>query len=315
MLTLRLGEPAPDGSRYVAAIGNFDGVHLGHQYLLGRVMDSARGRGLLSLAITFWPHPRELLHPAGWPGGLTTLPERRVLLGALGLDALLVLPFTPDLAGRSPEEFVALLAGAVPLAELWVGADFRFGRGRSGDVAELRRLAAARGVDVRAIERLADAAPPRAETAAGTLPDRSGADGSALSFPPHDPGPVPAGGDSLGSDAIRARLRAGDVEGAARLLGRPYRLGGLVVPGDRRGRELGYPTANLQPDPGKLVPGRAIYAALARSGDLFRPAAGSIGVRPQFGGDRELVEAYLLDFAGDLYGRCWSRWTCCCWCC
>jgi riboflavin kinase / FMN adenylyltransferase len=270
VLTLKLGEPLPDadGSRpAVAAIGNFDGVHLGHRLLLQQVVAAARQAGRTSLAITFWPNPRAVLRPEHWQGYLTTEAERTALLAALGIDAQLCLPFTEAFSTLSPGEFVDQLATAIPLAELWVGEDFRFGHRRSGDVALLRTLAEPRGITIRLIT-------------------RHGAPTGAIS-----------------SSAIREHVRAGQVEEAAGLLGRPYRLGGSVVSGDQRGRQLGFPTANLAPDEGKVMPGRGIYAAVAHCDDVVGPAAVSIGVRPQFAGSVELVEAFLLDFSGDLYDR------------
>lgn len=270
MLNLRLGEPPPNGGGsgpYVAAIGNFDGVHAGHRYLLQQVIGSARRQGLGSLAVVFWPNPRAVLQPERWPGYLSTEVERHVLLQACGLDALLTLPFDRTFAALTPVEFVQRLAATAQLAELWVGEDFRFGHRRSGDVALLRELGAPHGIRVMTI--------PRQD-----LPD-----------------------GEIGSTRIRDALRAGDAELAARLLSRPYRLGGSVVHGDQRGRTLGFPTANLTPDADKIMPGRGIYAAVARVNDIVRPAAVSIGIRPQFDGAIELVEAYLLDFSGDLYDR------------
>ena len=267
MLTLRLGDAAPPGSPFAGAIGNFDGVHIGHGYLLRQLLDSAHRQGLGSLAITFWPNPRAVLQPASWDGYLTSFDERERLLAAAGLDAALVLPFTRDFSALTPDAFVQSLADAVPLRELWVGEDFRFGRQRSGDVAALRALAGSHGIAMRTVARQAQ------------------------------------GQEVVGSSAIRSLLRAGQVEEAMGLLGRAFALTGVVVAVDRRGRQLGYPTANLAPDEGKVIPARGIYAALAEAGDLVRPAAVSIGIRPQFGGGAELIEAYLLDFDGDLYGQ------------
>lgn len=270
MRTLHLGDATPFGgepSRSIAAIGNFDGVHLGHRYLLQQVVAAARQRSQQSLAITFWPNPRAVLQLAAWPGYLTTFDERTRLLAALGLDAQLTLPFSPAFAGLSPAAFVEQLARSVPLAELWVGQDFRFGHRRSGDVNLLRELAATHGIGIREVSREA--------------------------------GPAAASSSST----IREQVSGGRLEEAARLLGRPYTLAGTVVAGDQRGRQLGFPTANVVPEEGKLVPGRGIYAAVAHCGDLVHPAAVSIGIRPQFGGDAESIEAYLLDFSGDLYGR------------
>lgn len=231
------------------------------------MVTTAQEAGHASLAITFWPNPRLVLRPEHWPGYLTTFAERTDLLAALDLDAQLTLPFTAAFAALSPGEFVEQLAGAVPLAELWVGEDFRFGHRRSGDLAMLRALAVPHGIAIRTITRLT----------------------------------APAG--TISSSAIRDQVRAGQVEQAVQLLGRPYCLGGTVVSGDQRGRQLGYPTANLAPDERKIIPGRGIYAAVARCEEIVRPAAVSIGIRPQFDGSVELVEAFLLDFSGDLYGR------------
>lgn len=270
MLTLQLGDPFPGGGqslRAIAAIGNFDGVHLGHRYLVQQVVSAAKQRSLASLAVTFWPNPRAVLRPAQWPGYLTTFVERSRLLADAGLDIQVTLPFTEAFASLSPHAFVDQLAGALPLAELWVGEDFRFGHRRSGDVALLQQLTVPHGIAI------------------CPIPRRRAADGN------------------VSSSTIREQLRAGQVEQAARLLGRRYALGGIVVPGDQRGRQLGYPTANLAPDEGKIVPGRGIYAAIARCDGIARPAAVSIGIRPQFDGAVERVEAYLLDFSGDLYGR------------
>ena len=270
MLTLQLGEPLPDmgGSLpAIATIGHFDGVHLGHRLLLQQVVAAARQAGRPSLAITFWPNPRAVLRPEHWQGYLTTEAERTALLAAMGIDVQLSLPFTEAFSKLSPGEFVDQLATAIPVAELWVGEDFRFGHRRSGDVALLRTLAEPHGIQIRPIA-------------------RHGAPTGAIS-----------------SSAIREQVRAGQVEQAAQWLGRPYGLGGTVVSGDRRGRQLGFPTANLAPDEGKIIPGRGIYAALACSDDIVRPAAVSIGIRPQFAGSVELVEAFLLDFSGDLYAR------------
>ncbi|HEY8743558.1 MAG TPA: riboflavin kinase, partial [Chloroflexota bacterium] len=240
MLTLHLGDPLPSGfgsSRAIAAIGNFDGVHAGHRYLLQQVVAAAAERGQPSLAITFWPNPRAVLRPAAWPGYLTTFAERTRLLAELDLTAQLTLPFTEAFAAQTPAEFVDQLAGAVALDELWVGEDFRFGRQRSGDITLLHDLAKQHDITICTISR------------------HTG----------------PAGNSS--SSTIRDQVRQGQVEVAARLLGRPYRLGGTVVPGDRRGRQLGYPTANLAADAGKLLPGRGIYAAIASCDDITRPAA------------------------------------------
>ena len=231
------------------AIGTFDGVHRGH----AAVVEAARGTGLRSAVVTFDPHPRQVL---GHGVELLTTFERRVeLLAGLGPDDVLVVEFTPELSQLEPEEFVASVLEPLGTRIIVSGEDFRFGRGRRGDVELLRRL----GLDVR-------------------------------------PVPLVAG---VSSSRIRELLRAGDVAGAARLLGRPPELEGVVVPGDRRGATLGFPTANLEVAPDLLVPAHGIYAGAA----LGRRAGISIGLNPHFGGVERRVEAFLLDFDGDLYGQ------------
>ena len=233
---------------YAAAIGTFDGVHLGHR----RVVEAALQTGLPVRVVTLHPHPRSVVQ-----GNLVELVcslERRVeLLRELGVADVVVVPFTTETARLEPEQFVARYLTDVTVVA--AGADFRFGYRRSGDLATIERL----GREVRRV--------PLAE--------------------------------GVSSSQIRRLVHEGDVRGAARQLGRPFELDGVVVRGDQRGGTLGYPTANLAVDPGLLVPRYGIYAGAARG----HRAAISIGTNPHYGGEERRIEPYLLDFDGDLYGQ------------
>jgi riboflavin kinase / FMN adenylyltransferase len=231
------------------ALGTFDGVHRGHR----RVLDAAIAAGETSTAVTFDPHPRVAL---GYGVDLlTSLGRRLELLDEAGLDEALVVDFDLEVAQLGPEEFVERVLQPIGTEVVLAGANFRFGRGRSGDLDLLRRL----GFDVRAVPLV----------------------------------------EGVSSTRIRDLLRAGEVERAARLLGRPAEVEGTVVAGDARGGTLGFPTANLRQEPGLLVPGYGIYAG---SADGHR-AAISIGTNPHYGGGERRIEAFLLDFDGDLYGE------------
>ena len=242
------------------AIGTFDGVHRGHR----AAIEAAIATGLRSTVVTFTPHPRTVL---GYEVGLISSLDRRIeLIESVGPDELVVLEFTPELASREPEDFVAEVLQPLGTRIVAAAADFRFGKGRRGDTALLR----AQGIDVAEV-------------------------------------PVVEG---VSSSRIRELLRAGDVAAAADLLGRPPEVEGRVVSGDQRGGTLGYPTANLAPEPDLLVPAHGIYAGAAQ---IFSPppaperghhrVALSIGVNPHYGGRERRVEAFLLDFEGDLYGQ------------
>ena len=231
------------------AIGTFDGVHLGHR----RVLDAVEAAGLVSTVVTFDPHPRVAL---GYEVELLTTLERRLeLLEQAGIEETLVVEFDLDLARLEPEEFVEAVLRPIGAEVVVAGANFRFGRSRSGDLALLGSL----GFDVRAVPLV----------------------------------------EGVSSSRIRELLRAGEVGRAAGLLGRPAEVEGTVVAGDARGGTLGFPTANLRPDPLLLVPAFGIYAGAAEEGR----AAISIGTNPHYGGEERRIEAFLLDFEGDLYGR------------
>lgn len=231
------------------AIGTFDGVHLGHR----RVIEAAQASGLPTTVVTFDPHPRIAL--GNRVELLTTLDRRLELIRALGVDDVRVVPFTSDLALSEPGEFVDAELRPLDATVVAAGENFRFGKGRSGDLATLEEL----GFDVRRVQLL----------------------------------------EGVSSSRIRQLIAAGEVEGAARLLGRAPEVEGTVVAGDARGGTLGYPTANLAVPRELIVPAYGIYAG--QVGD--HRAAISIGVNPHYGGAELRVEAFLLDFAGDLYGQ------------
>jgi riboflavin kinase/FMN adenylyltransferase len=238
-------EPKPRA----VALGTFDGVHLGHR----RVLEAALAAGPTPTVVTFDPHPREAL---GYGVELLVPLKRRLeLLSEAGIEETLVVDFDLELAQLAPEAFAERVLRPLGTEVVLAGSNFRFGRGRAGDLALLERL----GFDAR---------------------------------------PVPLV-DGVSSTRIRDLLRGGEVERAAKLLGRPPELAGTVVAGDARGGTLGFPTANLRPEPGVLVPGYGIYAGAA---DGHR-AAISIGTNPHYGGDERRIEAFLLEFAGDLYGE------------
>lgn len=247
-------------------VGVFDGVHRGHRLLIGRLIEAAHAAGRLAVVVTFAPHPARVLGYDS-PPMLTTIPERAALLADLGLDALVVCRFTERTARTPAVEFVALLLRHLRMVELWGGYDFAFGHRREGDVPFLRRLGAEEGFAVRIVE------------------------------------PLIWHGAPVSSSRVRAALRAGDVDEATGCLGRPYRLSGRVVRGRGIGRELGLPTANLAPPPERLIPADGVYAGLARWETATVPAVINIGRRPTFAGRERVVEAHLLDFSGDLYGR------------
>jgi riboflavin kinase/FMN adenylyltransferase len=272
------GIPADHGPS-VVTIGNFDGVHRGHRAVLARVVREARARDARAVAITFEPHPRQVLHPERAPALLTGSGHRLDLLAAGGLDAVLVLAFTRDLATWSPERFVEeVLVRALDTRAVVVGRDVRFGHRNSGDLATMQALGERHGFDVVVLE----------DVHSDERPDRR-----------------------WSSSWARELLEQGDVAGAAEVLGRPHRVSGTVVHGDHRGRQLGYPTANLGPDVEGLVPADGIYAGWMLRTDVAEgcpdrvlPAAVSIGANPTFGGDRRRVEAYVLDRDDlDLYGE------------
>ena len=274
MIRIDHRDPFPAGMRgAILALGNFDGFHLGHQAVVGEAIAWARAEGRPAIVATFDPHPMRLFHPDAQPFRLTTLDQREDLFAAAGADAMLVFHFDAAFASLDAESFVtAMLAGHIGAAGVVTGHDFTFGRGRGGDCAAINRLGAPFGITARAVA------------------------------PVHD-GDMPAS-----SSRIRDALRAGDCETAARLLTRPFTIRGTVQHGDKVGRTIGYPTANLDLG-GYLRPRYGIYAVTGRvltgvhAGETLLHGAANIGIRPSFDPPKELLEPHFLDFSGDLYGQ------------
>jgi riboflavin kinase/FMN adenylyltransferase len=268
---------APAGwGRSVVTIGVFDGVHRGHQAIIGHTVKRAAQLGVASVVVTFDPHPAEVVRPGSHPAVLTESGRKAELIEALGVDVLVVVPFTLEVSRLPAESFVHdILVENLHASSIVVGQNFRFGHKAAGDVAVLERLGRTFGFTVEGAPLVA-AAPES-----------------------------PADSDTIVSSTyIRACVDAGDVVAAAAALGRPHRLEGVVVRGDARGRELGFPTANLFTAPHVAVPADGVYAAwLIRRGHDSARAAVSIGTNPTFAGRQRRVEAYVLDFEGDLYGE------------
>lgn len=252
----------------ILTIGAFDGVHRGHQQLIGSIVRRARDLGCQSAVLTFDPHPDLVVHPERGRLYLTGVEERAELIAGLGGDLLIVQPFTRETMGLSAYDFMAKVCGAVALRELWVGWDFALGRKREGNLERLREIGHQLGYTVHPIEPFALAA-----------------------------------GTPVSSTRIREALEAGDVATAAKLLGRPFSVRGPVVQGDRRGRTIGFPTANIAVNERHVLPADGIYVCHAYIAAQRYGAATSIGVRPTFDGKHRTVEAYLLDFVDDIYGE------------
>lgn len=251
----------------VIALGTFDGIHRGHQTLIEQTVHRARELGGRCVVLTFDPHPLQVIAPPPEPFLLTTLDERLTLLAGLGADFVLVIRFDAAFRQISAEEWIDLLVHRIGITEIFVGANYTFGRDRGGTAELLRR--------------------------------RGQADG----FTVHTIAQVHVGGTLVSSTLIRRLLRAGEVREAARYLGRWYALGGRVIAGDHRGATLGFPTANLLPPEEKVLPARGAYAAFASTEQGLYQAAVSVGTRPTFGLGQLVVEAHLVDFTGALYGE------------
>ncbi len=246
-------------------IGVFDGVHLGHQYLLSRLTEQARAQKLLSGVVTFRPHPQEVVAGTKLPL-LTDLEERSRLLQGQGVDAVITLSFTAELAQLSARHFVSLLLRHLRMRGLVIGPDFALGRGREGNIDTLRQL------------------------------------GREMNFSVTVVSPFTINGDVVSSTAIRQALAGGDIATVVRLTGRPYRLQGRVVAGAGRGIGLGFPTANLDLDQGRALPVDGVYASWTYVQGNAHPSLTNIGSCPTFGGGKRAIEVYLLDYRGDLYG-------------
>ncbi len=262
-----LARVAP-GRPSAVTIGVFDGVHRGHQHLAGILLESARSEGLASVAVTFNPHPRSVLRPGMAITYLTSLEERVEQLQALGLDAVAVLPFTSELAQLSPEDFLRMLVEELQMKLLIVGPDFALGRNRAGTIGVMRQAGQKLGFRV-------EVAPLLAEE-----------------------------GEKVGSSAIRQALSDGDLGLVARLLGRPFSLRGPVIEGDRRGRTLGFPTANIAIGIDHALPAYGIYVTRSHLRESTYQSCTSIGTRPTFDVEpRPTVETFIIDFHSDVYGQ------------
>jgi riboflavin kinase/FMN adenylyltransferase len=267
MELLRLGSKAAAvGSHSAVAVGNFDGVHRGHQALVAGAVAAAHEAGGSAVVLTFDPHPARVLRPQAAPSVLTTLAQKEERVAELGVERLVVLGFDAAVAELSPDRFArAVLREALGARHVVVGESFRFGRGRAGDAGTLAALGEAMDFDVRVVP------------------------------------PVLHAGRPVSSSRVREALVAGDVVEAAALLGRPYELAERVVRGEGRGRTLGIPTLNLARLE-QLLPARGVYAGRCRTADgAWRLAVINVGERPTFGGRGLTVEAHLVDFAGELY--------------
>jgi riboflavin kinase / FMN adenylyltransferase len=262
-LKVHLGLPASPIGSVALTIGSFDGVHLGHIDVISHVIAAAQADQAQSALITFEPHPRCVLDPANCPQSITTLQEKLALIEAAGIEHAIVLRFDRELASLSPQEFIDRLATVMDLRRWVIGYDFAFGRGRTGNAHWL--LEHGHQVDV--------------------VP------------------PFKVDARELHSSEVRRLITAGEVDQANRLLGREYAMAGPVEAGEQVGRQLGFPTANIGVEPNKLIPALGAYAGRARAPEGDFIAALSVGYRPTFGGTQLRVEAFLLDFEGDLYQR------------
>jgi riboflavin kinase/FMN adenylyltransferase len=263
-------ETVPDALRgAIIALGNFDGFHKGHQAVAGEAISWAHAEGRPSIIATFDPHPVRFFKPDVPPFRLTTLEQRQELYLAAGATAMLVFHFDSELAGTSAEDFITeILIDRFGAHGVVTGGDFTFGQGAKGNVELLRSFGGANGLQSRVIDVVEDDS------------------------------------ETVSSSRIREALRDGDPQLAAKLLTRPFAIRGIVEHGDKRGRELGYPTANLVID-NYLRPKYGIYAVTGRilsTGEMLEGAA-SVGIRPQFEPPKELLEPYFFDFSGDLYGQ------------
>jgi riboflavin kinase / FMN adenylyltransferase len=266
-----------DLGRTVVTVGMYDGVHRGHQKLIGAAVSRARAMRRPCLLLTFDPHPAEVVRPGSHPAILTSLDRKAELVAELGVDAMCVLPFTEEFSRLSPETFThSVLVEELHAAQVVVGENFTYGYKAAGDVDSLTREGRRFGFAVEGVPLAA-------------------VDDDAV---------------TISSTYVRACVAAGDMASAARALGRPHRVDGIVVRGDRRGREMGYPTANVESQPFTAIPADGVYAGRLvtrdpRSGASLQrfPAAISVGSNPTFQGSRRTVEAYVLDYDGDLYGE------------
>ncbi len=251
----------------VLTIGNFDGVHLAHQKLFAQAIELARPKGGTAMAMTFWPHPEKFFAPHREIRSLALHGAKKMLMGACGLDVTLIVPFTREFSETSALDFIQkIVLGRVGAQEVVVGYNFNFGKGRAGNARLLKEVASREGVPVHVME------------------------------------PLEVGGRVVSSSSIRRLLAEGDVETASRMLGRNYAVLGEVMKGARRGADLGFATANLNPAEAEL-PRRGVYVARMKVRGKIHEGVVNVGVNPTFGGSDLSVEAHLFDFHQDLYGE------------
>jgi riboflavin kinase/FMN adenylyltransferase len=255
------------GRDTAVAIGVFDGVHRGHRYLIGRMVERGRQEGLATMVVTFHPHPRLVVQPQTALTYLCGLEERIELLRALGVESVAILTFTSELAQLSAREFVSLLMEELRMKLLVVGADFALGRGREADAQALEVI------------------------------------GREMGFAVEEVGLLTVSDEKVGSSTTRLALARGDMETVASLLGRPFHLRGPIVRGAERGRSLGFPTANIALGLDRALPAFGVYVTRAHLGEGTYPAVTNIGLRPTFGEDGTTVETYILDFEGEVHGE------------
>ncbi|MFJ9214479.1 riboflavin kinase [Streptomyces sp. L-9-10] len=261
-----------DWGRGVVTIGSYDGVHRGHQLIIGRAVERARELGVQSVVVTFDPHPSEVVRPGSHPPLLAPHHRRAELMADLGVDALLILPFTLEFSKLSPADFIVkVLVDKLHARAVIEGPNFRFGHKAAGNVAVLADLGVTYDYEVEVVDLYVT--------------------GEA------------GGGEPFSSTLTRRLVAEGDVAGAAEILGRPHRVEGVVVRGAQRGRELGFPTANVETLPHTAIPADGVYAGWLTADGERMPAAISVGTNPQFEGTERTVEAYAIDRVGlDLYG-------------
>ncbi|WP_030386329.1 bifunctional riboflavin kinase/FAD synthetase [Streptomyces sp. NRRL S-241] len=261
-----------DWGRSVVTIGSYDGVHRGHQLIIGRAVATARELGVPSVVVTFDPHPSEVVRPGSHPPILAPYDRRAELMAGLGVDALLILPFTAEFSQLSPADFIVkVLVDKLHARAVIEGPNFRFGHRAAGNVDFLRELGSTYDYEVDVVD----------------LVERGEA----------------GGGVPFSSTLARRLVAEGDMDGAAEILGRPHRVEGVVVRGAQRGRELGYPTANVETQPHTAIPADGVYAGWLTADGERMPAAISVGTNVQFDATERTVEAYAIDRVGlDLYG-------------
>jgi len=251
----------------IITIGNFDGLHLGHQELIKKIIQRAEETASLSMVVTFRPHPLKILAPEKCPPLISIYEEKIRLLEQLGIDVLVKIPFSLDFAAMEPRDFVKdILCGLLGAKEIFVGYNYRFGKGRKGDIRLLRELGEEFGFVVREIEQ------------------------------------VSLNGEVISSTRIRQLLKNGDVGDAAKFLGRPYALCGIVVKGDGRGRGLGFPTANIA-SRHAIIPSNGVYAVKLFVRDKYYNGVVNIGMRPTFDARTLAIEVHIFDFDEDIYGE------------